>query len=99
MLNTYGLKMAGLKKVSSETKGLRGYYSGEYCEVFYDISTGEVWSEYQYSLGQNTWTVYDNPDVIKVGNVSAPKTMQELADMVQDAVRYHQNCNNCLEAI
>lgn len=80
--NTYGIKMIGLKAASGDTKSLRGYYSGEYVELFFDLATGEVWSKYQYSLGQNTWTVYDDDNVVKIGNFFDPATMQEIADAI-----------------
>lgn len=83
MLNTYNIKMAGLKKASGDTKGLSGYYSGEYAELFFDRATGEVWTNYQYSLGQNSWTEYDKKDVVKVCNLSEPTTMQQIADLIK----------------
>lgn len=90
-VNTHGLKMTGLKATSGETKGLRGYYTGNYIEIFYDRATGEVWGNYQVSLGQNTWTQYDDPNVIKICNVSEPRTMQEIANLVRDCV-YEEVC-------
>lgn len=33
------LKLKGLKKLSSETKNLSGYYSGKYIQVNYDPKT------------------------------------------------------------
>lgn len=83
-INTYGLKMTGLKAASSATKGLRGYYSGNYVEIFYDRATGEVWGNYQANLGQNSWTQYNTPDVTKICNVSEPHTMQQIADLIRD---------------
>lgn len=77
-----GLKMIGLKKASGGTKGLRGGYSGEYCEIFYNKKTGEVWANWQVSLGQNTWTIYHDANIIKLGNVVNPKTMQDIANMI-----------------
>lgn len=88
MLNTYSMKMTGLKAASGDTKGLSGYYSGEYVELFYDRSTGEVWTVYQCSLGQNWWTEYHDSEVIKIGNISSPKTMQELANLIHNRVEY-----------
>lgn len=82
-INTYGIKMKGLRKACGETKGLSGYYSGEYIELFYDRNTGEVWTVYQYSLGQNTWTVYHDKNIIHIANISKPKTMQELANLIK----------------
>ena len=42
MLNTHGIKMIGIRKAAGETKSLRGYYSGEYVELFYDRADGSV---------------------------------------------------------
>ena len=72
-VNTHGLKIKGLKKASGSTEDY-GYYSGHYNEIFYDRSTGEVWTVYQYNLGQNSWTVYNDANVIKVCNSSSHMT-------------------------
>lgn len=80
-VDTHGIKIKGLKKASGNTENY-GYYSGKYDEVFYDRKTGEVWTVSRYSLGQNTWAVYDDPNVIKVCNASNHMTMQEIADMI-----------------
>lgn len=85
-LNTYGLKMTGLKKISGDSKNLGGYYSGEYIQISYDKSIGCVYADYHYSLGHNSWTVYHDSDIVSVGNISAPATMQEIADMIYTAV-------------
>ena len=84
-INKHGLKMTGLKVASGKTYDY-GYYSPEYWEIFYDRSTGEVWANYQYSLGHNSWTVYHDPDIIKVGNACTHWTMQEIADRIYEAV-------------
>lgn len=80
--NTHGIKMTGLKVASGDTKSLRGYYSGTYVELFFDRQTGKVWTKYQYSLGQNSWTLYHDDNVVKIGNYSSPATMQEIADAI-----------------
>ena len=82
-VNTHGLKMTGLRKAAGETKGLTDYYSGHYVQVNYDKATGEVFTNYHYSLGQNSWSEYHDPDVIVCGNVSSPMTMQRIADMIR----------------
>ena len=82
-INTHGLTIKGIKKASGETCDY-GYYSGEYVEIFYDRSTGEVWTKYQYSLGHNWWTQYDDPDIIKVCSTSQHLTMQQIADLIAE---------------
>lgn len=79
--------MKGLKKTAGETKDLKGYYSGEYLEIFYDKEKKEVWGIYQYSLGQNTWTVYDDENVIKICNASEPMTMKEIEEQIKEKVK------------
>lgn len=84
-VNTYGMKIKGLRKASGETQNY-GVYSGSYTELFFNRSTGEVWGKYQYSLGQNSWTVYHDADVIKVCNTTAHMTMQQIADAIRNAL-------------
>lgn len=83
MINTHGLKMIGLKKASGSTANY-GAYSPAYDEIFYDTKTGEVWTVYQCSIGHNSWTVYDDPNVIKICNASCHMTMQEIADAIAE---------------
>lgn len=80
-VNTYGLTIKDLKKTSGFTKDY-GYYSGMYVEIFYDRSTGEVWGNFQISLGQNSWSEYNDPDILKICNTSRHMTMQEIADEI-----------------
>lgn len=84
-INKHGLKMIGLKAASGATDDY-GYYSGQYDEIFYDRATGKIWTIYQYSLGQNSWTRYDGDDVIKICNASQHMTMQEIADAIAESV-------------
>lgn len=84
-INTHDLKIKGLKKASGETENY-GYYSGKYVEIFYDIGTGEVWTKFQYSLGQNSWTEYHDSNIIKVCNASTHMTMQEIADKIAERI-------------
>lgn len=84
-INTHGLKIKGLRKASGSTQNY-GYYSGHYDEVFYNRKTGEVWTVYQYSLGQNSWTKYHDPNVIKICNASQHMTMQQIADAIHEAM-------------
>lgn len=83
MINTYGLKITGLKKASGNTVNWAPR-SGGYTELFYDRSTGEVWTIDQVSLGENSWTVYHDPAVIKVCNTSRHMTMQLIVDTIRN---------------
>lgn len=94
MLNTYGLKMHGLRKAAGETKSLSGPYSPEYLQLNYDRSTGEVWTDFFFSIGHNDWAVYHDENVLNCGNLCAPHTMQEIADYVRHAVRVDEIARN-----
>lgn len=89
-VNTYGLTIKGLKKTSGYTEDY-GYYSGRYVEIFYDRSTGEVWGNFQYSLGQNSWTEYHDPDIVKICNTSRHMTMQEIADEINRVLQQEKS--------
>ena len=78
--------MKGLRKVCSETKGLHGYSSGEYLELFYDAQNNEVFTVYQYSLGQNSWTVFHDPSIIPCGNIDSPKTQEEIREIIAETL-------------
>ena len=90
-INKHGLKMTGLKAASGATQDY-GYYSDQYVELFYNRETGEIWAKHQVSLGHNTWTVYDDPAVLKIGNVWQHLTMQAIADKIAEAVRLAELC-------
>ena len=76
-VNTYGLKIVGLKEAVAEMPGSN--WQGEYLEVFYDTETGNVITHFQVSIGENSWTEYNNnPEIIKIGNYTK-RTAQELA--------------------
>lgn len=85
-INKYGIKMNGLKNASGYTENYVPY-SGNYVELFYDKSNGDVWGVFQHSLGQNSWTVYHDPDVVKVCTTSRHMTMQEIADSIRNRLQ------------
>lgn len=88
-INTHGLTIKGLKAACGKTVNWAPR-SGGYTEVFFDRSTGEIWTVDQVSLGMNSWTQYDDPDIIKICNATTHMTMQQLADLVYEAVSARQ---------
>lgn len=82
-VNTYGIKVKGIRKASGNTVNWAPR-SGGYTEIFYDRGNGEVWTVDQISLGQNSWTDYHDPAVIKICNTSRHMTMQEIADSIME---------------
>lgn len=93
-INKHGLKIKGLKKVSGETLDY-SCNSGKYDEIFYDKSTGEVWTVFQCSLGQNSWTEYHDPDVVKICNSTTHLTMQTIADLIYKKLNRLDNHREC----
>lgn len=85
MLNSHNLVIKGIKKASGETCNWNPR-SGGYTEIFYNTETGEVWTVDQVSLGHNSYTVYDNPAIIKIAETEVKMTMQEIADAISCAV-------------
>lgn len=84
-INTHGrnINMEDLAKASDYTKGL-GSRTGEYAEIFYDKSTGEVWGVYHWD--REEWTVYHDDDVTKVGITTRYKSQQQIADMIDNTL-------------
>ena len=82
MLNYYQLKIKGIKKAVSELKANlpknNTYYSGIYMQVNFDTNSGKILTNYHYSLGHNSWTVYHDKAVIFIGNYIKPAKMQEI---------------------
>ena len=78
--------MKGLRKVCSETKSLHGYYSGEYVELFYNAQNNEVFTVYQYSLGQNAWNVFHDSSIIPCGVIDSPKTQEEIREIIAETL-------------
>ena len=80
-INTHvrNINMDTLANASNSTKGL-GSRTGEYAEIFYDKSTGDVWCKYHWD--REEWTVYHDDDVTKVGIAVRYKTQQQIADMI-----------------
>lgn len=80
------MKIKGLKKIAGESKKLTGFYSPEYLQLNYNTNTGEAWTDYYYSIGHNSWTEYNEPDIITCGIITEPKTQKEISGMIHDAI-------------
>ena len=83
-VNMHGIKIKGLRKASGHTENYTD--RNMYDELFFDRSTGDVWAVFHCSIGHNWWTEYHDPDIIKIGSTVRHLTMQEIADMVYDAM-------------
>lgn len=80
MIDKHGLNIVGLKKLSAELQNTGD--NSRYYELFYNERTGEVWANYHCSLGRNSWTRYEDEDVMFVCFTSEHMTMQEIADKI-----------------
>lgn len=89
-IDTHGLNIVDLKKASAETRNY-GAYSDKYDEIFYDMSTGEVWTKFQVSIGHNSWTEYHDENIIKVCETSHHMSMQAIADAIWKAVEENKH--------
>lgn len=78
MINTFGLKMSGLQEAASSTDEY-GWNGLQYKELFYNMRTGKVWTVHQISVNHVAHTEYDNPSVIKIGNITSRLSEQQLA--------------------
>ena len=90
-INAHGRKInkETLANASNSTKGL-GSRTGEYMEIFYDKSTGDVWCKYHWD--REEWTVYHDDDVIKVGLAVRFKSPQQIADMIASTLAEEERC-------
>lgn len=63
------IKIKGLKQAIGDYNraNAEGYYSPSYGYLMFDPSTGEIWCDYFYSLGHNSWKEYHDPAIIDLG--------------------------------
>lgn len=63
------LKLQGLNKAIGDYHRANsgGLYSPRYGYLMLDKSTGEIWCDEFYSLGQNEWISYHSPNIINLG--------------------------------
>lgn len=84
MTNTHNIKMTGLKKAASETKSI-GEFSGNRVQISYDRERGKVYAE--FVVGCNNWITYNEDTIQHIGFAERPMTMQEIADMIAEAIQ------------
>lgn len=78
LTNTFGLKMKNLDKAAATTEEYP-WMGLKYNELFYNIRTGEVWTVKQVSVNHVAQTEYDNPSIVKIGNLTSKLSEQQLA--------------------
>ena len=65
------MKIKGLKKSVGEYNHYNagGNFSPEYATLMFDTETGELWTDYFYSLGHNMWKEYHKSSIINLGRL------------------------------
>ena len=86
-IDTHGLKMIGLRKASGCTKHFP-CGSGQYFQISYDTATGEVLTTFH--LDNNSWTEYDDENIILICHTQHHLSIQTLADMIASKVSYNK---------
>lgn len=91
-VNTYGLKISNLRDFARETKTLTGKY-GPYYHLSYDLMVGKL--RYTYFVSSSrSYVRYDDENIIEIGYVDEPMTMQAVADMVHRRVEEYKYFKN-----
>lgn len=80
------MKIKGLKKIATDTLILSDFYAPEYLQLNYDISTGEAWTDFHYSLGHNSWTNYHDSKIINCGIITNPMSVREISKMIENLI-------------
>lgn len=64
------MKLKGLKKAVGDYKRANGngYYSPRYGLMYFDKSTGEVWTDEHYDSGHGTYFNYISDDIVCISN-------------------------------
>jgi len=78
MVNTFGLKMAGLAEAARSTDEYP-WCGLHYDEIFYNVRTGKVWTIHQIAINHAAQTEYDNPSIVKIANNTSRLSEQQLA--------------------
>lgn len=82
MLNTYGLKMVGLKKAVGEMVNWSDQRVNNV--IYYDRSTGDIMCR---THTQNSWDAWHDPAIVCVIRTPDRMTMQQIADAIAQRVR------------
>lgn len=92
MLNTYGLKMKGIKAAAGDTKYIDSA-AGRYVQISYNEETGDIYSDYQISC--NSWNEYHDRSIFTAIRATCPMTMQEIADGIKTALDDRKAWTEC----
>jgi len=80
------MKISGLKKIAGDTKSLQGGYSGRYLQLNYNKKDHYAWTDEHVAFNLGSRSVYEYNDIVYCGLLRTPKTMIELAEIIERAV-------------
>lgn len=55
-------------------------------EVFYDTKEDKVFTKIQVDFGHTWNTVYENKDIVKIGNFDSYVSMAELKSLIEECI-------------
>lgn len=85
--NTYGIPMVNLEEAVENINSWprrMGYYT----QVNYDPSDGKILCK--NFIDENSYSVYEDPDILYIGNFAHRVTAQEIADCIRETVRWYE---------
>ena len=82
-VNKHGLEMNGLRDAAGETRNFPNRF-GSRIQVGYNHKTGEI--RCTFHVTPNSWTEWNDENVIHVGYFSRKTTMQEIADCIAEVL-------------
>jgi hypothetical protein len=78
-------KYHGIKNTVCEIKDCR-QNCGMYYEVFYDMKEDEVFTKVQVDFGHTWNTVYEDKNIVKIGNFDSYVSMAELKSLIEKSI-------------
>lgn len=84
------LIIKGIKSVARESRNYVNISKGQYLQLFYNLKYKECWTTPHCSFGHNSWTEYDDPDVLDCSFIDTPMTMEEIRRKIEGAVERHE---------
>lgn len=82
------MKFIGIRQVASETKLLKDETGGKYMQLNYNTTTGSCWVDWLYGYAGNSFSQYDDPDIITCGYIYRPLTQKEIKEKIINELDY-----------
>lgn len=87
-INTHGMKLKKLKETCGLTKDLdRSGYGRIAYRLYYDTGDSSLITNLMVGPPFG-FVVYDDPNIVEIGLIRTPMTMQEIADRVWEHITY-----------